>query len=357
MARQVFTPGWSLPLSSLPVGWRWVMALLPTVVVLASRPWMPAVLKQTPAVLHYPPVLLAAWLGGLGPGVTSTLACTVYSVLVLRPHLLSAPLDDVPGLLRTGMFLVTSVGFSALVAGLQQAVRQAARAVALRDEFITLASHELRTPLTTMRLNLYNTRRLLGMPVDDEAIKARTTKLVDGLDRQLTRLERLILDMFDVSMLESGMKLSPEPLDLAALGESLAPKAAAVGSVLSVRVTGPVEGSWDRRWVQQLVANLLDNAIKYGQGRPVDVEVLQQDGQVHVVVQDHGVGIAPEDRQRIFEKFARVSPPGLEPGLGLGLYVADQTARLHGGRIDVESTLGAGTRFTVVLPRTVPVPR
>jgi len=100
----------------------------------------------------------------------------------------------------------------------------------------------------------------------------------------------------------------------------------------------------------QLVDTLLGNAVKYGAGKPVTVEVSHPAGRARIVVRDQGIGIDDRDQTRIFDAFERAVPPTSYPGLGLGLYLARQIAEAHGGRIEVQSGVDSGTIFTVSLP-------
>jgi len=113
-------------------------------------------------------------------------------------------------------------------------------------------------------------------------------------------------------------------------------------------------GEWDEFRLEQVVVNLLTNALRYGGGKPVRVELSHLPGAASIRVSDDGVGIAPEDSARVFEQFVRVGDRLRTSGLGLGLYITRQLVEAHGGTISVQSTLGAGSTFTVALPTLVP---
>jgi signal transduction histidine kinase len=115
-----------------------------------------------------------------------------------------------------------------------------------------------------------------------------------------------------------------------------------------------VVGGWDRSRVEQILNNILSNALKYGAGKPVTVEVAGDAERALVHVRDEGIGISPSDRARIFARFERAVPTAHYGGLGLGLYLANQMVSAHGGRLHVESSEGAGATFTVELPLSVP---
>jgi signal transduction histidine kinase len=122
------------------------------------------------------------------------------------------------------------------------------------------------------------------------------------------------------------------------------------GSPPALHVEGPVEGLWDRSRLEQVVGNLLANAVRYGRGNPVEVTVRAANGEAWLVVRDRGIGIEPEALKRIFERFERAASRNYG-GLGLGLYIVRQIVESHGGTITVESELGVGSAFTVKLPR------
>ena len=112
----------------------------------------------------------------------------------------------------------------------------------------------------------------------------------------------------------------------------------------------PVVGNWDEFRIEQVMSNLLTNALRYGAKSPIDVRVYNQDGQAWVEVQDRGIGISEENQQRIFQQFERVSTKTVVAGLGLGLFISEQIVAAHGGSITVESRIGEGALFGVCLP-------
>jgi PAS domain S-box-containing protein len=226
-------------------------------------------------------------------------------------------------------------------------------AVAVRDEFLSIASHELRTPLTPLGLQLEMLEQSLARMSPAPEGAARKLEIAR---RQVDRLARLVEGLLDVSRIATGrLHIEPEEMELeAALRDvvlehrGLADRA---GCSLELVSDGPVLGRWDRGRVEQIVGNLLVNAIKYSGGKPVEVRLTRDADQVEIAIVDRGLGIAAEDIDRIFERFERAVSARQYGGLGLGLYIARQLARAHGGEIEVESQLGAGATFTLRLPR------
>ena len=229
-------------------------------------------------------------------------------------------------------------------------------AVAARDEFLSIASHELRTPLAALKLALQNLRRMLGAAAD-----AAGRKSLEAGERQTGRLETLVAALLDVSRIQAGrLDLSLEEMDLSALvRETVAQfedQLVLAGCAISVRAPAPVAGRWDRLRLGQVVVNLLSNAMKYGEGKPIEVEV-QGDGRVaRLSVRDRGIGLGPEAQRRIFQRFVRAVSSRNYGGLGLGLYIARRLAEAHGGTLAVESEPGRGSTFTLEIPVTGPAP-
>jgi signal transduction histidine kinase len=228
---------------------------------------------------------------------------------------------------------------------------EARDAVHARDEFISVASHELRTPLATLQLAICDLARVLDAEADDPAARR-----LRAATRSVERLTRLVETLLDLSRLRSGgFRLAREPFDLrgAALAaiEQLRDPALAAGCDLRIDAPAPVLGCWDRTAIERVVVNLLDNAVKYAPGKPVHLEVASRGRVATITVRDGGTGIAPESAARIFDRFERGPPTPHRPGgLGLGLYITRHLVEVHGGRIHVESSPGAGSAFTIRLP-------
>jgi PAS domain S-box-containing protein len=227
-------------------------------------------------------------------------------------------------------------------------------AIKLRDEFLSVASHELRTPLSALQLQLQSANRVLG---DRTASIERIAGKVAAAVRQTERLGGLVDTLLDVSRLATGrLELNRERFELAAavgeVVERFREEAAQSGITLSLDASARAAGTWDRLRIEQVVTNLISNAIKYAPRSAIEVRVSTDDEFARVVVRDHGIGIAPEDRGRIFDRFERAVSPRHYGGLGLGLYIARQIVEAHGGRISVESAPGDGSTFTVELPLT-----
>ena len=233
-------------------------------------------------------------------------------------------------------------------AALQEAVRA-------RDDFLSLASHELRTPLTSLRLQLQLLRRIADTTPGEPLGAAKVATKLDTTERQLRRLGALLDNLLDVSRIQTGkLDFQFAQGDLAAVVSDLiarfADEARQAGVVLSARVDGPMDGRFDRLRMEQVVNNLLANALRYGAGSPVRVALSREEGTARLVVRDGGPGVPAEARERVFERFAQNHNATNKGGLGLGLYIVRQIVEAHGGRVRVEEAPGGGAAFVVELP-------
>ncbi|MBI2393110.1 MAG: HAMP domain-containing histidine kinase [Deltaproteobacteria bacterium] len=264
--------------------------------------------------------------------------------------------EDVPFLRLVGAHVGSAVQNVILLQATQRAAAEKERlyleaqeAIRHRDEFLSVASHELRTPLTSLQLQIQALRRSRAL---DEAAAAR----VEAVERQCHRLATLVDQLLDVARIRVG-RLTPEmsEIDLAALLRDLLLRLrddlARAGTVVSLRSAPSVRVRCDPTQIEQVLTNLLSNALKFGPGRPIDITLTEEAEHVRVRVRDRGMGLAPEDQARVFDRFERAVSSRHFGGLGLGLYISRQIMEAHGGRIGVDSRLGEGATFTVELPR------
>ena len=223
------------------------------------------------------------------------------------------------------------------------------RALALRDEFLAIASHELRSPVTNVSLKLQRIVQQLDRAGTDATLAAAAREALG----ETMRLATLISALLDAKSLATAITLARAPMDIADLVHDVAAqlreRAQIAGSQLVVAVP-PITGSWDRLRLEQVFANLMTNALKYGRGQPIHVRGSTDGERAIVEVRDHGIGISAGDIERVFEKFERAVPSAYG-GFGLGLYIARQLVEAHAGRIVLESAPGAGTTVRVELPR------
>jgi len=242
------------------------------------------------------------------------------------------------------------------LAELRRRVRSLEEELKARDTFIVAAAHELRNPISPLVLHV---DRLLAATrsAEDDVISARwlATQL-GAFSSRLTRFLSALNRMLDVSQLHKGaVELMLEEVDLCEVTRDVAAsferELKASTSTLELEATCELRGYWDRMRLEQIVANLLSNAIRYGDGQPILVSVRQVGERAELVVRDHGIGIQPTDQQRIFERFERASGRG-HAGFGVGLWVVRELCHAMAGEVEVSSSPSEGSTFTVRLPRT-----
>jgi signal transduction histidine kinase len=234
----------------------------------------------------------------------------------------------------------------------QDSLDGAKRALAMRDEFLSIASHELRTPLTALKSNLQLARRRLQRG----AVQEQVSELVVQANAQTDRLAGLVSDLLDVSRLAAGrLSIERSPADIGPLVTRIVQTELAADPARAIELSlpddiPPVE--MDASRIEQVLLNLIENARKYSPAdRPVHVRVTTGAYALMIAVQDHGIGVPHEDHERIFERFHRAAnvDKGVS-GLGLGLHIAREIVHAHGGTLTLESVPGSGSTFTVTLP-------
>ena len=243
----------------------------------------------------------------------------------------------------------------ALLKELQSTQNELEHAVRMRDDFMSIVSHEVRTPLNGLILETQLRKLHLAKGNVAAFTLDKLSAMVDRDERQIKSLIRLVEDMLDVSRIRTGkLSIRPSRFDLVQLVSNLLDSFSAqisnAESTLSFTAEGPVMGTWDEFRIEQVVVNLLTNALRYGSHNPIDVRVYCEGGQARVDVLDHGIGVSEENQKRIFQQFERVSANHVIAGLGLGLFISEQIVAAHGGSISIDSEEGKGSLFRVSLP-------
>jgi PAS domain S-box-containing protein len=233
--------------------------------------------------------------------------------------------------------------------------RRAQEALKARDEFLSMASHDLRSPLTSLRLQLQAVRRDIQPDSDRPRTQEKLIARLSSMERQTDRMLHMMDALLDITQMTAGrLELKRQKLDLVELARgavaTLEEELRQSGVQVRIHAEGPVEGMWDHLRLEQVVDNLLSNAVKYGKGQPVDILVSTDGTTAKFVVRDQGVGVAPEDQERLFERFERVKLDRGATGYGVGLWIVRRVVEAHGGSVFVESRLGEGSSFIVQLP-------
>ena len=224
----------------------------------------------------------------------------------------------------------------------------ARRAITGRDEFLSIAAHEIRGPLASMHLAVQGLMRGSLPP-------ASMRTALEVLQREDRRLGRFVDELLDLGRIRSGqLHFELEEVDLGTVVRDvvsrLSGELAQARSAVTVKTEGAMTGEWDRFRVEQVVTNLLSNAMKYGEGKPIDISAVRSGDRAILKVVDHGIGIEPTMLGKIFDPFQRVVDARNYGGLGLGLHIAKTIIDGLAGTITVDSRLGAGSTFTVELP-------
>ncbi len=244
------------------------------------------------------------------------------------------------------------------LAALRRQVAELREAVRARDDFIAVAAHELRNPMTPI------------MAVADLALKAvhdaggacppRVAILLERMQLLAQDFIQRSTLLLDVSRIEAGLRLEPSATDLSALVRSVARKydavAARAGSPVELDIEDGAAGWMDPLAAEQVVENLLSNALKFGMGKPVTLRLRIEGQSARLDVQDRGIGMAPDQQARLFGRFEQVVAQHRSSGFGIGLWFANRLAAAMGGRIAVSSGPGEGSTFTVALPLPPPEP-
>ena len=238
---------------------------------------------------------------------------------------------------------------------LQATQAELEQAVRMRDDFMSIVAHEVRTPLNGLILETQLRKMHLARDNAAAFTLDKMHAMVDRDERQIKSLIRLIEDMLDVSRIRTGkLSIRTSMFDLSALVRGLlqnfAQQIDAAEASVSLEAEHPVIGNWDEFRIEQVISNLLTNALRYGAKSPISVKVYIERGEARVEVRDSGIGISEENQQRIFQQFERVSARHAVAGLGLGLFISEQIVTAHGGTITVESRIGEGALFRVCLP-------
>jgi PAS domain S-box-containing protein len=259
-------------------------------------------------------------------------------------------------LTRRHIWLAEELAYRASMAFENSLIHQASQeAIRARDEFLSIASHELKTPLQSLTLQNQMRKRNIDKKLIDTYSPEKLSQMVESDLRHLHRITRLIDDMLDISRIRAGkLTFIKETIELNSLVKDVLdrfrPQLDAAGCFLYFNLSEAMLVEVDIYRTEQVIINLLTNAIKYGAGKPIKVDVIKKSYCIQLHVHDQGPGIQEEDRERIFERFERAISSNEVSGLGLGLYISRQIMEQNGGSLFLRSNPGSGSTFIMELP-------
>ena len=232
---------------------------------------------------------------------------------------------------------------------------KANQAIQIRDEFLSISSHELKTPLTPLKIQLQSIAKQIDKGLLQEESLEKFRKSIMVAEKQVNRINILVDDLLDVTRITSGrLTLNFEDVEMVETIKEVAERYTVqlqkAQSVLLLDVVDSLVARIDRIRFEQVLINLLTNAIKYAPGKPITISLRSVDDKIILKVIDQGEGILPDDQKKVFDRFERANSHAAQGGLGLGLYIVKQIITAHNGTIEVESQQNMGTTFTIELP-------
>jgi len=334
---------------------RYGLAILFTLAIAGLKLAIPAFGTPGPDLFLTIPVAASAILAGFGPALLATLGTTLIAAYFTPPAGFAISLNasglDVIGFFFEGL-VVAVLGAAARTAfgRTAESLRRREQLEQERSALIATVNHELRNPLASLSGHLQLASRYAAR--DD--MRERVLPSIDEAKRQVTRLLRLADDLQVISTRVADFRVEPEAFDLVESTHSAARRVAALDPSREVTVHTPIAPlivHADPARLDQIFDNLLKNAVAYSpRGTPIEITTIAEGEHAVVHVRDHGAGIDPADRERIFERYVRGLAGMSQPGMGIGLYVSRTIATRMGARLFVEESSSAGTVFAIELP-------
>lgn len=334
--------------------------------------------KEAYFLLFLPAVIGTTWYGGFKPGFVATAFASLLASFFFLPYNSTLTPALLSSLIQLCLFIIESIlvtylitylkqqdvidQFQAkektqarLIDNLQKKYLLAKEEIKARDEFLSIASHELKTPLTSMLLQLQAAlHNIKNVSLANFSVE-KLLKMLESTEQQTNRLSKMINDLLNVSLITTKkLDLEFEEVDLAKVtkdvADSFAERLQREGYQLTLDIRASIVGQWDKVRIEQAVTNLISNAIKYGDKKPIEIRVTNSDGTGKIIVRDQGIGIPSEQRDKIFTLFERAAPTSKYQGLGVGLFITNQIVKAHQGKIFVESRKNEGSTFIIELP-------
>ena len=333
---------------------RYGLAVLLTLAIAGLKLAVPPFGAPGPDLFLTIPVAASAVLAGFGPALLATIGTTLLAAYFTPPAGFAISLNtnglDVIGFFFEG--LVIAILGAAVRAAFGRTVESLRRREQLEQErsaLIATVNHEIRNPLAALSGHL----QLASRYARREDMRERVAPSIDEAQRQVGRLLRLADDLQVISDASAVFRVEPESFDLALAARSAARRVEALDSAREVTVNAPAAllVRADPARLDQILDNLLKNAVAYSPRQtPIEISTSAEAERAVIRVRDHGAGIDPEERERIFERFARGVAGASQPGMGIGLYVSRAIATRMGGRLFIEESSSEGTVFAVEIP-------
>ena len=326
------------------------------------------------ALLLVVAVVGAAWVGGLGSSVVSALLAIAFLyVLFFYPQvptntffLESIILLFIATIAGLGIYYSKKINqlvrfhakekeFEARIAANEVENEKLKMEIRSRDEFLSIASHELKTPLSATLLKLQTAlHNIRSTSLANFSVQNLMDMLLSS-EQQTQRLSKMIGDLLDVSLVRTGrIELELEKADLNVITKDVIKgfieKAKKENIDIRLKAMDSVQGKFDKLRIEQVLINLLTNAMKYGKQKQIDVRVEKANNIGKVTITDYGIGIPSQQKEKIFELFDRGMQNGQRNGLGVGLYITNQIVKAHKGKLKLESKEGKGSTFYVEIP-------
>ena len=351
LSLRLFRPDWPRPV-------RYGLAVLFTLAIAGLKLAIPAFGAPGPDLFLTIPVAASAVLAGFGPALLATIGTTLVAAYFTPPAGFAISLNtnglDVIGFFFEGL-VVAILGAVARAAfgRTAESLRRREQLEQERSALIATVNHEIRNPLASLSGYL----QLASRYSRREDMRERVSPAIDEAERQVGRLVRLADDLQVISSPSAVFRMELEPFDLALAAHAAARRVEALDPAREVTVSAPsvpLMARADPARLDQILDNLLKNAVAYSpRVTPIEISASAEADHALIRVRDHGAGIDPADRERIFERFARGATAASQPGMGIGLYVSRAIAMRMGGRLFIEESSSQGTVFAVQIPLAV----
>ncbi|MDJ0321480.1 MtrAB system histidine kinase MtrB [Pseudarthrobacter sp. PS3-L1] len=309
-------------------------------------------LDQIQGVLWAAFAVLVFIIGGIAWYVTRNVVSPVSHAALVSEKLAAGQLQERMVVKGEDEMARLGASFNHMAASLQEQITQLATLSAMQQRFVSDVSHELRTPLTTVRMAA---EVLFDARDDFDPINKRSAEL---LYYQVERFQSLLADLLEISRFDAGVAmLDAESEDIVNVVQHVvdgaAPVAVQYGSAITVNA--PADGivvEMDARRIDRILRNLVLNAVEHSEGKPVSITLAATDSVVSISVRDYGIGMNPGDAARVFDRFWRADPARARTtgGSGLGLSIATEDTKLHGGWLQAWGAKGVGSNFLLTLP-------